>query len=265
MNTPDRSILIFSLAVLVSAPAQSADDATTSALGARSGKTIYADTCSVCHGEDGKGAIWGRTSLNPPPVNFSRIDPERELPRERMIASVTHGRPGTAMVGFDTQLEPNQIEAVVDYIRAAFMPASAQTAATGAGMAVLHNAYRSDSVQADSGTNVDHNQPMPGGLKGDPSVGRAYYLQNCTACHGIEGRGDGPRAYFIFPKPRDFLLPGNRARFNRPVLFLAIKEGVRGKEMPAWGKVLDDQRIADITEYVFQTFVQAEHDVPGDS
>ena len=34
-------------------------------------------------------------------------------------------------------------------------------------------------------------------------------------------------------------------------LFYGIKFGVPGKEMPAWGKVIDDQTIANVAEYVF--------------
>jgi mono/diheme cytochrome c family protein len=79
---------------------------------------------------------------------------------------------------------------------------------------------------------------------------------NCTACHGEDGDGNGPRAYFIFPKPRNFLHPASRARLDRPTLYTAIQKGVAGREMPAWGKVLTNQQIADVTEYVFQTFIR---------
>ncbi|MGB5541077.1 MAG: c-type cytochrome, partial [Gammaproteobacteria bacterium] len=85
------------------------------------GKRIYDSTCSVCHGDDGVGAVWGQTSLNPPPVNFTVTDPVSQLTRGRMLASVTHGRPGTAMTAFGSQLSEDQIAAVVDYIRDAFM------------------------------------------------------------------------------------------------------------------------------------------------
>jgi len=80
-------------------------------------------------------------------------------------------------------------------------------------------------------------------------------MQNCTACHGVDGKGDGPRAYFIYPRPRNFQHPASKARFNRPELFTAIKKGVIGREMPAWEKVMSDQQIADITEYMFQRFI----------
>jgi len=225
----------------------------------RSGKAIYASTCSVCHGEDGAGARWGKTSLNPPPLNFATVVPAYGLTRDRMIASVTHGRPGTAMTAFASQLSGREIENVVDHIRNTFMKPDRSTApsqaATGASMAVMGRRPESASVKQDSAAAADFNLPMPNNLMGDAARGKAYYLQNCTACHGIEGNGNGPRAYFIFPKPRNFLNPANRARFNRPALFSAIKGGVKGREMPAWENVLSKQQIADIAEYVLQTFI----------
>lgn len=232
---------------------------------AESGKSIYSLTCSVCHGEDGSGALWGKTSLNPAPVNFREADPQRELTRERMIASVTFGRPGTAMTAYSTQLSEQQIAAVVDYIRTAFMvekpakqagasPEGTIHAATTVGTAVLHGMPK-DTYTSGTETSGNPDLPLPNNLTGNLETGLAFYLQNCTACHGTNGDGTGPRAYFIFPKPRNFLLPANQARLNRPTLFKAIKTGVPGREMPAWGKVLSDQQIADIAEYVFQTFI----------
>jgi len=237
------------------------------------GKSIYALTCSVCHGEDGAGATWGKTSFNPPPVNFALMDKVRDLPRERMIISVTHGRPGTAMTAFATQLDKKEVEAVVDYIRKTFMIDSTKAqgnnkntqntayaqpshAASTVGMAVLHDKSKeSDTLQHATDVRL-FNQPISATLQGNAQTGHAYYLQNCIACHGTSGKGDGPRAYFIYPRPRNFLHPASKARFNRPVLFQAIKQGVIGREMPAWGKVLNDQQIADITEYLFQTYIR---------
>ena len=228
-----------------------------------SGKSIYALTCSVCHGEDGAGAVWGQSSFNPPPVNFRMQDRTRDLPRERMLHSVSNGRPGTAMTAFKSQLSPNEIEAVVDYIRQAFMIDTATTAsepahaaaASTVGMAVLHDSMKeSDSLQKKTDTTL-FDQPISSGLSGDADNGEMYYMQNCTACHGADGKGDGPRAYFIYPRPRNFQHPASKARFSRAELFNAIKKGVSGREMPAWEKVMSDQQIADITEYVFQTFI----------
>ncbi len=239
----------------------------------QAGRKVYAETCSVCHGEDGAGALWGKTSLNPQPVNFTDSEATRYLTRERMIASVTHGRPGTAMTAFASQLSDQQIAAVVDYIQASFFQSTGleskpavmrEQASTTVGMAVLHgqteakdNRHRSVITHTPSPTTtVDFN--------GNTATGKAYYLQNCTACHGINGAGNGPRAYFIFPKPRDFHHPDFQQQLTRAQLFNAIKNGVLGREMPAWGKVLSDQQIMDVTEYVFQAFIiPAKNDSPS--
>lgn len=230
------------------------------------GKEIYDSTCSVCHGDDGAGAIWGRTSLKPAPVNFTLVDPMAQMKRSRMLASVTNGRPGTAMSAFSSQLSEFEIADVVDYIRESFMQAAGQDtampdtaapapAASTVGMAVLHGMPARRFAPAEGITNLDSDAILPHGLKGDPVTGMALYMSSCTACHGDKGNGEGPRAYFIFPRPRNFLATENRERLNRPLLFNAIGSGVPGREMPAWNKVLTDQQIADITEYVFQAFI----------
>ena len=242
---------------------------------ADNGEAIYAFNCSVCHGEDGSGAMWGSRSMNPPPLAFRDLDPEADLPRARMIASVTHGRPGSSMMSFASQLTPPQIELVVDYIREKLMsqstnqPRAADVAAadnvrptsshpnTTVGLAMLQGRDQVPSIALPGSASVGGNPdaPMPNGLAGDPQRGGVSFAENCTACHGASGEGNGPRAYFIYPRPISFLAEENRPRLSRAGLFDSIKQGVRGREMPAWGKVLDDQEIADIAEFVFTAFV----------
>lgn len=41
-------------------------------------------------------------------------------------------------------------------------------------------------------------------IAGDAEAGKASYQANCASCHGPEGRGDGPVAMALDPKPRDF-------------------------------------------------------------
>jgi len=113
------------------------------------------------------------------------------------------------------------------------------------------------AVAAPKRVAADMSLPMPQGLKGDIEKGRDFYMQNCYTCHGVTGAGDGPRAYFINPVPRDFLLEASRQYLNRPALFEAITNGRTGSEMPSWGKVLNPQEIANVAEYVFQSFILA--------
>lgn len=206
---------------------------------------IYQESCSVCHGDDGQGAIWGQESLSTTPRDFTTQASRDELTRDRMIVSVTHGRPGTPMPGFESQLDATQIEAIVDYVRVRFMTARSEDVQIG------------NSVQ----TTLEYlERPLPGGLHGEFERGRSLYYMNCVACHGAAGDGDGPRAYFIFPKPRNFLDLATQQILNRPRLFSGISEGVIGKEMPAWNKVLENQDIADIAEFVYREFIRSDAD-----
>jgi mono/diheme cytochrome c family protein len=159
-----------------------------------------------------------------------------------MIVAVTHGRPGTPMPGFESQLSPAQIEAIVDYVRTRFMPSQSTNVHAG--------------IPAEAGWEY-HERPLPGELHGEFERGRSLYFMNCVECHGVSGDGDGPRAYFIFPKPRSFLDPATQRILNRPRLFSGISDGVIGKEMPAWNKVLENQDIADIAEFVYREFIQS--------
>jgi mono/diheme cytochrome c family protein len=99
-------------------------------------------------------------------------------------------------------------------------------------------------------------QPFQNGLTGNPSKGEKTFMANCAVCHGSKGDGKGPRAYFINPKPRNFTDKNFRASFNRPAIYTAVHDGRLGAEMPAWSKVLSDQEIADVSEYVFRKFSQ---------
>ena len=200
---------------------------------------IYRESCSVCHGDDGKGAVWGQNSLSTAPRDFTTEQARIELSRDRMIKSVTHGRPGTPMPGFSSQLDEQQVADIVDYLRTRFMATAPHT-------------------DAQAVATEYHERQFPDGLAGNFERGRSLYFQNCLVCHGFDGAGDGPRAYFIFPKPRNFLDTATREILNRPRLFDGVKKGVVGREMPAWGFVMEDQDIADVAEYVFREFITAE-------
>ncbi|HKK55672.1 c-type cytochrome [Marinobacter sp.] len=261
---------------LVEAPGQARSQATEAARPSGTdhpGAESYASNCSVCHGETGEGAVWGREGLNPPPVDFTDETATQGLTRARMIASVIHGRPGTAMVGFGKRIPQDEIEAMVDYIRSEFMgldsPASAAPASAAPVVATatpeLQQAPAVTQPEVAKGVtprdymgyeSVPMDTPMPSGVNGDAARGAVLFAASCVSCHGAEGKGDGPRAYFIFPKPRNFTSPESRRALNRPAISMAVQHGVRGREMPAWRHVLSDQEIADVSEYVFSAFIE---------
>lgn len=208
---------------------------------AEEARRLYAENCSVCHGDDGRGAKWTLRNMSPPPRNFTLPAAARELSRPYMLQTVAYGKANTAMPGFTTQLDGEQIAKVVDYVRTAFLRLDDSSPASPGGVAAATSAFPDD-------------------LMGDYNSGMAFYLANCSTCHGVEGNGKGPRAYFILPKPRDFQHPASRHRLDRARLFEAIAKGSRGTEMPAWDKVLTPQEIANVAEYVFRAFISTEED-----
>ena len=209
------------------------------------GRTVYMRMCVSCHGAHGQGVVWAAGNVLKPPRAFGSAGARAELTRERMIAIVAQGKPGSAMGPYAGQLTKSDIEGTVDFIRAAFMEPAASADPQRIGGPARE-------------ATVDPAAPMPKGLVGNSERGGRFYAANCTACHGTNGDGQGPRARLISPKPRSFGDAAARARLSRPVLFAAIAAGKPGTDMPAWDKVLTDQEIADVAEYVFLGFVNPE-------
>ena len=215
---------------------------------------LYHNYCSVCHGEKGDGKSRAAGALSTMPRDFTSAEARRVLSRESIAAVVAHGRPGTAMVAWRSQLSDTDIARLADYVYGRFvMGQAAADSAKAISGTRAHGGREADA--ASTPVRVDVTAGLPNGLKGDLKRGGAFYLANCATCHGARGDGAGPRAYFINPKPRNFIEDASRARFNRVALYAAVSEGKVGSEMAAWNKVATPQQIADVSEYVFQAFV----------
>ena len=236
------------------------------------GRSVYSKNCAVCHGEKGDGKSRAQGSLIPPPRDFTSAASRVELSAQRMITSVTYGRTDTAMAGFKTQLSKEDISAVVDYIQAGFMGGVNTEGISGVNQGRRQAAQDGSNAPPALASAIpaakpvqeaivaNMTLPMPSGLKGDAKLGEAFYLANCATCHGATGDGRGPRAYFINPKPRNFLHPASRQSLNRVMLYATISHGKLGTEMPAWNKVLSPQEIANVAEFVFQKYIQPGND-----
>lgn len=229
-----------------------------------SGAAIYKKHCSACHGDKGAGATWTKHSLNPAPRNFTLEQAQLDLSYERMVTSVSHGRPGTAMMSFSARLSEADIHNVVSFIRQRFMGLKDESEDQPGGKVgetidlSLGLAPHATSSTVEKTRVADMELAFPHGLVGDALAGQQFFQSNCAQCHGRDGKGQGPRASFIKPSPRNFTSVVSRRNLNRPALFRAISQGKRGTVMPAWGQVLDSQRIANVAEYVLQAFILAE-------
>ena len=82
---------------------------------------LYHNYCSVCHGDRGDGKSRATGALSTVPRDFTSAASKQELTRERIALAIAHGRPGTAMVGWKTQLSANDIERLAEYVHTRFV------------------------------------------------------------------------------------------------------------------------------------------------
>ncbi len=75
---------------------------------------------SVCHDNRGDGRSYAGFIRDPVSGNFTTLKAATEPSRAHRIASITHDRLGTAMVGFRIQLSIDDIESIVDSIYGTF-------------------------------------------------------------------------------------------------------------------------------------------------
>jgi mono/diheme cytochrome c family protein len=88
----------------------------------------------------------------------------------------------------------------------------------------------------------------------DVAKGKAAYDQYCASCHGAAGKGDGPAAAAMNPKPRDLSDKAYARRLKDDYLFQVTKDGgpavKKSPLMPGWGKTLKDDQIKDVVAYL---------------
>ena len=81
------------------------------------------------------------------------------------------------------------------------------------------------------------------------AAGAATYAQRCAICHGASGRGDGPAAFTLNPRPVDLTVhvpqhaPGE--------VHYWIGEGVPGTAMPGWKVELSETQRWEIVRFLY--------------
>lgn len=222
------------------------------------GRGVYGHFCQVCHGDRGQGILSSEMAGAPRDLNSAKA--QAGLTRERMIASIARGQHGPVKTGFGERLSAEHIGAATDYIRKVMIPdLSKSDPDTPVGSPVepaVGGQKKAVAPPAAASEKDDMYQPLPKGLKGDARLGEKFFMENCATCHGKKGDAQGPRAYFINPRVRSFLDDYSRKTLDRPTIFSSVSNGRKGSEMPAWNKVLNEQEIANVTEFVFQAFIQ---------
>jgi mono/diheme cytochrome c family protein len=84
---------------------------------------------------------------------------------------------------------------------------------------------------------------------GDPAKGKALFEKHCVACHGPQGKGDGPAGKVITPPAADFTSAASKKK-SEAELMQVIENGKPGTAMVPWKSQLSQAELNDLLGYV---------------
>ncbi|WP_022662627.1 c-type cytochrome [Paucidesulfovibrio longus] len=217
---------------------------TWEAAGLQEGKELYVSRCMTCHGCSGNGLGSYGGTLVVTPADFKQ-EPFKNMPAEQWYWHVSEGVQGTVMPPWKESLTPHERWAVIRYVRSIFSrpamrdPDEGDVPAPYAGM-----------------TN-----PEPQSIASLEN-GKHIFTRECLVCHGPAGRGEGPYADFLQPRPPDFG-DGSYGTVDKPDFkdddyFWRVSEGLPWSAMPAWKVEYGEKEIWDVVHYVRTVFTQTE-------
>jgi cytochrome c oxidase cbb3-type subunit 3 len=175
------------------------------------GRSVYNFRCYYCHGYSGDARTLAATLITPKPVDFTSISPD-VLGRERMLHSIQHGRPGTAMMSFASVLQPNEIAAVADFIRQEFMTAKRENTRyhTEANGWFNHERYAAAFPFTSGEIALDTPWEQ---LTLQQAEGKRLFMTTCVSCHDRARVNNAEVVWESSPVsyPRNQYSPGDHA------------------------------------------------------
>lgn len=203
------------------------------------GRLVYEQNCAICHGAWGDGRGMAAHMLGTQPRDLQkgifkfRSTPSGSLPTdEDLFQTVSQGLHGTGMIG-QNFLSEGERRAVVAYLK------------------TFSKRFESEKPQ----------EPIsiPEPPRRAPELiakGKALYqMAGCFACHGTEGRGDGPAAEGLkddwgFPiQPADLTRPLKRGS-SAEAIYKTLVTGLDGTPMPSYEGALSDNEFWALSFYV---------------
>jgi mono/diheme cytochrome c family protein len=98
----------------------------------------------------------------------------------------------------------------------------------------------------------------------DPAIAGNLYRVNCSVCHGVSGLGDGKAvrhitsssSFYATNEGTPYKAPPNLVdsaanRLNQREVMFSFISGWNGPVMPEFGKLLTEEDIRDIVNYIF--------------
>ncbi|HET6362524.1 MAG TPA: c-type cytochrome [Gemmatimonadota bacterium] len=101
----------------------------------------------------------------------------------------------------------------------------------------------------------------------DAQAGKAEYDRWCAGCHGVDGKGDGPGAATMMPRPRDFTTGRYQIRSTPsgalPTdedLTRVILDGMPGTAMPGWRDHFGEREMQELVVHLksFSSFFESQ-------
>lgn len=182
------------------------------------GYTLFNQSCFLCHGTEGKGDGPLAKKLDVAPADLTNGSKSMaESTDQRLFGliqgTIEHGSGNSAMPQWGLAMPGNQIDSLVAYIR--FLQRSKHS------------------------------------LPGDPEVGKSVYMDNCAACHGRSGKGDGPLAQVLNLQPKDHTDSSVMNKHPNSHLIQIVTYGTPGKSMmPGWKDMLSQEEIEGVVSYL---------------
>jgi mono/diheme cytochrome c family protein len=98
--------------------------------------------------------------------------------------------------------------------------------------------------------------PPGSDVRADAPLGARVFARRCAVCHGPEGKGNGPAAPSLHPRPRDLTSGELKYRTTPPGtppsgadILRTVREGHAASAMPYFSDVLSDEELRGVVEH----------------
>ena len=215
-------------------------DSLRTAAAIEAGAPVFLQHCAMCHGDGGNGDGDVAPAIATHGVKVARLndlDRMSKFTREDLLKVVRNGGAHTGrseyMPAWADSLSETQIENVVSFITSLASTNPAIPLAT-----------------------LAHYLQAPPGVAAE---GRSLFLHHCAACHGNEGRGDGPFAPRIeamanHARPRNLTDAAYMSTLKDEKIYATISLGgghfKKAVQMPAWNLTMTPAQMKNLVAYV---------------
>ena len=186
------------------------------------GKALFSQNCASCHGAEAKGLV-GPNLTDDVWINGG-------LPTD-IQKTITNGVKVKGMPTWGPVLGNEKVSHVAAFVYSLSHDLKGN---------LLESAKQKVAVVAKQEKAIDIEKLI--GNKDNIAKGKALFATNCASCHGPEAKG------LVGPNLTDNVwIHGGKATD----IMKTVTNGVPAKAMPTWGPILGNEKIADLTTFIY--------------